>query len=279
MTNNPETLARLKDLLSYRGHSKQYQVVPDFIQKKIDGNEVNYESIQLAWDEPRYNWIKSVLPESIVSEVELGASLGYFSLRLAHDFGCTATGFEPVEVYAEAANLFAEIGELGDQVRFIGHGVTLDTIEDMPDADLLVTLNVLHHAGNVFDAQKVAEVGNWRSYAVEYLSRMAAKYPHMIFQTGNSVKGVAHFPGREAVPFMRDVLKEAGYGVEALGLITDLDSISYKTFGPDQIDDAPVIWCQRNLDTGEVDYYRNDKVVKSLPYGTLQRPLFYCCRR
>jgi len=271
-------LERLDKLLAYGAHSRRYQTIPEFIRQQLADCAKGYVSEQLQWDAPRYEWIDAILPRSVRSVVELGSSLGYFSLRLAEERGLTVVGFEPVREYAEASDLFALLGELQARARFYPRGVGIDDIADLPAMDCLISLNVLHHAGNVYDRDAILRFGSWLAYAEEYLRRAAARFGHMIFQSGNSVSGVAHFPSEAAIDTLVPLLERSGWRVHGIGVVTDLASMHYDSFGRDDLDLVPRIGCRRNSSTGLVDYRVGDSLLGSLAFGTLQRPLFYCVR-
>ncbi len=269
---------RIKTLLTYDQKFRRYQAIPDFLLENLGLNLRNYASEQLAWDEPRYRWIVENLPPDVNSVIELGSSLGYFCLRLAHDQGCSATGYEPVSAYTEVCNLFAEVAGLDSRLKFRDDPAILEYLPNLAPADLLVSLNVMHHAGNVFDREIVEELGGWQNYAVTYLSRLTEIAPHLVIQTGNSAHGVAHFPSEDAVAFTAALLNDAGWHVDAIGVVEDFDNVSYRTYPGAAAADVPRIRCRRNRDTGLVEYRRGDDLVAELPYGTLQRPMFACTR-
>jgi len=275
MTDN---LERLRELLAYDAHSRRYQAIPDFVRDRLGPVAGGYESEQLQWDAPRYAWIDAALPSTLRSSVELGSSLGYFSLRLAHEREFFVSGFEPVADYAEASNLFAALTALGERAQFRPRGIGIEDVAGLPAADCLITLNVLHHAGNVFDRDAVTARGGWHAYAGEFLTRATDRFEHMIFQTGNSVKGEAHFPSEAAIDTLVPLLENSGWRVVRLGVITDFADPEYQSFTASEIDRAPRIGCRRNPETGLVEYRTGGEVVAAFGYGTLQRPLFHCVR-
>lgn len=278
MSNHAELIDSVRSLLEYNAHSRRYQSIPDFITRQIGRAASEYSSEQLAWDEPRYVWIDANLPHDVASAVELGSSLGYFSLNLSHQRNMEVTGYERVQEYARACNLFATIAGIDARARFQAASVGIEDVPKLPRADVLISLNVLHHAGNVFDSQAVAEHGGWVRYATEFLRCSSKKFRYLVFQTGNSVKGVAHFPSFEAVPFISDLLRTSGWIVRSIGIVTDFKSCKYETYEPSNINRLPRIGCHRNPNSGMVEYRENGNLLAELPYGTLQRPLFFCAR-
>jgi len=273
-----DILSRLEELLAYDAHSRRYQAIPDFIVEKLGHVAAGYSSEQLHWDAPRYAWIDQALPNTVRSSVELGSSLGYFSLSLAKERGFAVEGFEPVKDYAEASNLFAALTGLQAQAKFHPRGIGIDDIATLPALDCLITLNVLHHAGNIYDRAAVERRGGWLAYARDYLGRAAERFGHMIFQTGNVVKGDAHFPSEAAIDTLVSLLEASGWQVQSIGVIMNFDDLGYETFDRASLEQIPRIGCRRNPDTGLVEYRVGDSILAALAYGSLQRPLFHCVR-
>ena len=269
---------RIKTLLSYDEKFRRYQAIPEFLLQELNLDLETYSSTQLAWDQPRYDWIVENLPERVGRVTELGSSLGYFCLRLAHDHGLSAVGFEPVSAYTEVCNLFAKVSGLETQLKFRDEPAVLGFLTSLPPADLLVSLNVMHHAGNIFDTEMVEHLGGWRNYALEYLSRLTEVAPHLVLQTGNSAHGIAHFPSEEAVSFTTSLLEDAGWRVDAIGVVENFEHPAYATYTTASMDDIPRFRCRRNPDTGLVEYRVGETLVAELSYGTLQRPMFKCTR-
>jgi len=278
MCRQGEKLERIRALLTYDGHSGHYQAIPEFVATQLGSIAESYSSEQLPWDEPRFAWIDANLPRNVASITELGSNLGYFGLRLSYERNVNVNGFDPVKPYAEIGNLFASLTGIDGRVRFHGKPVGLADIESLPSADAVICLNVLHHAGNLFDLDQVTAHGSWAAYASEFLSRLSVKYNHLIFQTGNSVKGIAYFPSEHAVPVTADLLGNSGWNVNMIGVLTEFSTIRYQSFELDKLKLIPRVRCQRNVISGLVEYYSNGSLLAELPYGALQRPLFYCRR-
>lgn len=269
---------RIKALLAYDEKFRRYQTLPDFLLRDLGLDPQDYTSEQLAWDAPRYDWIVDNLPPGVNRVTELGSSLGYFCLRLAHDQGLSATGYEPVSAYTEVCNLFSDFAGLDDRLTFRDDPAILEFLVNLPAADLLISLNVMHHAGNIFDGEIVNQRGGWRNYALEYLSRLTEKASHLAIQTGNSARGIAHFPSEDAVAFTASLLEDAGWRVNAIGVIENFDDPTYRTYPASAVDEIPRVRCRRNPDTNLVEYRVGDALVAELSYGTLQRPMFMCTR-
>ena len=274
-----KNINRIREILQYDQKFLAYQELPPFIHKFKEINEIKYHCRQLPWDKPRYDWIDTVLPTTVSSAVEVGSSLGYFSLMLAHDRGMHVTGYEPVSQYAELSNIFAQLSRLGNQTNFHGQGILLSDIQHLPKAELFISLNVLHHAGNFYDKDTVSTFENWMQYAQNYLIKISQQFPYLIFQCGNSAPGTTHFEGKETLISLIELLKASNYSVKDIGIIEDPDNIVYSNYNEHNLRYAPRIFCQRNSKTNLVDYFKNEIYIGSYKYGTLQRPIFFCQRK
>ena len=269
---------RIQQILQYQDKFLAYQELPPFFYDLIEKRDISYSSQQLAWDRPRYDWIRKSLPLTIKTAVEVGSSLGYFSLMLSYDLAIKITSFEPVAEYAELSNILAELGGLREKAFFHNTGVTLRDIPKLPSADLHISLNVLHHAGNFYDSEEVESHGSWLKYANAYLTELSHKFPYLIFQCGNSARGNAHFEGGRAIDVLLELLETSGYLVRAVGVIENPSQITYSTYSKDESELAPRISCVRNPKTYLVDYFKNEDYIGSYKYGTLQRPIFFCVK-
>lgn len=272
------TIARLTALLATdAGRFANYQTLPPVAAARLPGlARTSYRQQQLSLDEPRYHWLTQELNVSGMKVLEIGASLGYFALSLAAEHSVQATAYEPVPAYSEACTLLAEICGLARRVTCVNAAVGLDDLEGLPEVDLIIHLNVLHHAGTVYDAKQVRQMGGWEAYVVEYLWRLSTRANHLFLQTGNVSDGDALFPGERTLPHLLDVLRRAGWEVIKVALIDDFENFVYRTFTPAELGDAPVITCWRNSETGLVDYFHEGGVVASLITGLAQRPLWLC---
>lgn len=82
--------------------------------------------------------------------LDLGANLGYFSLRLAEDFDCTVLAVE-----GAYANWLRDVlnRNANERVLAVGRTMTLDdlkTLADVEHFDLTLALSVTHHVGASF---------------------------------------------------------------------------------------------------------------------------------
>jgi len=258
-----------------------YQRIPQpILDQHPELGDLSYQQNQLVLDEERYRWLlENGEIAKGMSVVELGASLGYFSLSLAKSFDANVTAYEPIKEYSQATQLIAEISSIDNQLKTKPFGPCLEDLDGIPESDLHINLNVLHHGGNVFDREKAEELGGWRNYAKTYLSKLATKAKFLFFQTGNVADGVGLFPGLESVPYLKNLLEESGWEVVAVGVNQNLPELNYTTYKGEGMVKAPLYHCARNTETNLVDYFQNDQKVASLETGLAQRPLWFCRRR
>jgi len=276
--DSKDDLVRLSCLLEKNvGRFSNYQVIPGFIREMIPeiGN-TGYQQRQICLDASRYRWLREQYKETGFKAVEIGANLGYFSLRLADDCGAEVTAYEPLSDYAEICRILSSVGKVKEKVSVINREVDFEGLLTLPFSDLMIHLNVLHHAGSSFDLNRVSKRQHWRSHAREYLRRLSEKTSFLFFQTGNMWNGEPLFPGADAVPFTAELLENSNWRVESIGVIDDLETLEYATFMVDEIGEIPRIYCRRNPGSNLVDYYLEGEVIGNFRTGLAQRPLWFC---
>ena len=278
MHNQAAAARELQALLAeqVRDHGN-YQVVPEVVLRHFSAAEQPlYRQEQLALDAPRFTWLRDHLDCTGMVAVEIGANLGYFSIRLADSCGATVHAYEPIAAYAKAVNLMAQVIGLGARVHGHAEPVPLEKVAALPACDLMVSLNVLHHAGRSFATDVVRDENSWREYARRYLSACAGRAKWLFFQTGSTMGGSALFPSADAVPFTAKLLEDSGWSVVQTGVIADFSALTYASFSRAELDRVPRTSCRRDPATGLVAYTRDGKQVAALPTGLAQRPLWLC---
>jgi len=154
--------------------------------------------------------------------------------------------------------------------------VLWDNIEELPQADVLINLNVIHHAGRVFDCDVVTRLGGWAAYAQSYLEKLSHKGRYLFFQTGNTWPAARLFQNTEAPEFLSGILGRSGWRVIDVGIFDKLPELTLSSYSLTMMASIPRIWCQRNTTTDLVDYYHERNLLASFPTGLAQRPLFFC---
>lgn len=265
-------------LLGCDARFSNYQEIPEFIRSLLNVEDTNegYEKDQLSLDGPRYRFLEAHLELRNRRVTEIGSNLGYFGLRLVHEYGCQYVGYEPLFAYSRAADMMAEISGLNDHCRFVPELVGIDSIPALSATDLIIELNVLHHAGAVFDSAEVQQFGGWRGYAVERLGRLRDKGRALLFQTGNVADGEALFPTEEAVEFTYELLSEAGWNPHTVGTVDDLNQMDYVSRPKEARHAARTYVCRRDPKTGLVDYHVEGNHIGSVITGLANRPIWIC---
>ena len=271
-------LEELKDLLGERyGRFSHYQQLPPCVNHKAEHYiSDTYTQSQVSLDAARYDWLlKQVQPKNM-SVVEVGSNLGYFVLRISSEFNAIVEAYEPVSSYAKATLLMAQLCGVNKRVICNARGVLKDELTTLPQSDLIIHLNVLHHAGIEYDCKSLLKIGGWENYAVDYLSLLRENGKRLFLQTGNISSEERLFPMEESIPYMHSLLQKSGWIVKSIGLIEDFEEMKYCTYKNNSLDKIPITKCSRNSVTGLVDYFRHGKLCASLHTGLAARPLWYC---
>jgi len=275
-----EVLRELNELIPQeKKEHYNYQDLASLVQV-LSGEPhlVGYTHEQIPVDQERYQWLKTRIASraGVRSVLEVGGNLGYICLRLVQEIGLRATCLEPIEDYVRISNLLAKGFGLEHLYQSRRAFVLWDNIAELPQADVLINLNVIHHAGRVFDCEVVARLGGWAAYAQSYLEKLAHKGRYLFFQTGNTWPAARLFENTEAPEFLAGILGRGGWRVIDVGIFDKLPELSMSSYPLSEMASIPRIWCQRNTATDLVDYYHERRLLASFPTGLAQRPLFFC---
>lgn len=252
-----------------------YQEIPKFIINNLT-NDINfskYKLNQIRLDSPRYKFLRKNLKIKPNKIIEIGSNIGFFILNLANDYNCIAVGYEPIKNYSKLTNLFASENNLEKFVKSYSQPVPLSKIEKLPKSDLIIELNVLHHAGNYFDKVMLNKLGGWRNYAKKRLKLLKSKTKRLFFQTGNSGKDTL-FASKYSVEFISKLLIESGWKIEAFGTIRNLNKLTYDNGELSDSNSYTNYECKRNKKF--VEYRKNNKFIKSMLTGMASRPIWIC---
>jgi hypothetical protein len=265
-------------LLKVSERFSNYQRLPPFMENAVTaaGYAFEYAPDQLDLDAARFGFLDRGLKLDGLSVAEIGCNLGYFILRLASEYGCRATGFEPIEGFQTCIDRMAVIGEVESSIYVQPRGIGISDIATLSPVDLLIELNVLHHAGAVFDQVAVSELGGWEAYARARLTALALKGDYLLFQAGNSSGDDRLFPSESAGTFMHDMLSASGWEVVRVGSISDLTQLGYADTPGNRPENVMTYECHRNSDSGQVEYMRHGVLCGQLPTGLANRPIWLC---
>lgn len=266
------SIEQFLSLVNSDGKHGFYQLFPPaLINKYQQLKDLPYESVRL--DDKRYDYFTSKLNFEGAKVVDIGANIGYFSFRLATEKDSSVTMFEPYGDHCRAIDQIKELLELDQQVSVLNKGITLDTIDEMPETDILLFFNVLQHAGEDYDKIHVAKVQDWYAYAVEYLKRVRSKTKHMVFQNGYSWLGHKEplCDPKDILPFTKKLLEDAGWVIEHCGMVTNFSQPQYQDVDY-ELTTSPLSSKLKYFEYGI--RYRLGMEVPNLTF--IQRPIYIC---
>jgi hypothetical protein len=234
----------IRDLLQvlYAQDSKHahYQTLPEPL---AHGLGLNFE-INEEWrgDRTRYRSILEWIPdEDGLRILDVGANTGFFSLSLAHDRPrARITACEPNPTHARIIRLLASSGGYTN-LATTEMPASIARLEAFAPQDLVLHLNILHHAGHDFDCGEADSPEAFAGYGIRYLARLAGRTPRLVFQMGYNWGGNKTLPlvGRDdqagKVFFTRMLLERAGWSVEAVAFAragNPSEPIGYERFDP-----------------------------------------------
>jgi hypothetical protein len=190
MTQPDPEIARAQLQALYGKVSKHsaYQTIPDFVSEALG----YAETIQSHWrgDRNRLDYIGGKLtPAAGERWCDFGANTGFFTYTLAHRH--PAARFVAIEANAEHAEFLTAIRQMFaiDNVEVAQRAIALDDLATLSGYDVMLHLNVLHHAGADFDRRYVSGVADFPAYAVAYLSALRAATRTLVFQIGSNLWG------------------------------------------------------------------------------------------
>jgi hypothetical protein len=281
MTFNDQIKNDLKEALSFKGRFSHYQELPPCVLNRL--NEIallfEYQRAQLPLDSSRYSWIVSNLDTNNLNTIDIGANLGYFSIRLASEANANVHAYEALKEYAKSIELFSKVCDIEDKLKVTQQSLNLNDITNLKNVDLTLHLNVLHHAGVFFDNKKVKTTSDWYDYSVEHLRLMSAISEKLVIQIGNMWNDQVLFDSKYSIDYICDLLDKGNWDVKKIGIITNFNDFLYDTYSVSDVDSIPRIAIWRNLSTGFVEYKDNDRIIAELLSGNAQRPIFLCERR
>tara|TARA_B100000768_G_scaffold160613_1_gene160267 strand:- start:288 stop:1067 length:780 start_codon:yes stop_codon:yes gene_type:complete len=243
----------------------------NFVESRTVKNK-NYINL----DEIRFDWIKKIIKSSnkIKSITDIGSNLGYICLKFNECFGTQSVGYEYEKPTFLKAN---KIKSNKKNIKYINKGLNINNLSNIEKTDLLVHLNVLHHAGHMYDKKLIRSKKDWIKYSIKYLNLLTKKSKYLFFQTGNVNFNKNYFENNETFKILPLILKQAGWKVIKVGNIDfSKKKISYKTFNLRDVEKIPNVECKRDKKTNKVIYTRGKKTLFKYQSGFLQRPLFWC---
>lgn len=104
--------------------------------------------------------------------IDLGGNSGYFSLSLIDEgLISQSTVYDTNIRVLEAGEQMASMMGLSKKVRFVEQAVSLNWLRGVDPVDTVIDLNLIHHAGTLYDIDEVREQG-FEAYARAWLSQI-----------------------------------------------------------------------------------------------------------
>jgi hypothetical protein len=161
-----------------------YMQLPDRL-RKLQPRLSDFQQADVFGVRERLDAIVKILNGRDLGKIaDLGGYSGFFSMSLV-DAGLAKAAIV-YDINAEtlrAGQIVAEQMQLQDKVRFVEQPVSLDFVKQMDSVDSVLCLNLLHHAGSLFDNEIVRRDG-WESYANEWLAVLRNKCRFAVLSIG-----------------------------------------------------------------------------------------------
>ncbi len=273
-----QLILNLKNLLEESSDRfSNYQGFPDFIFDKIpEFRDFKYKINQINLDSSRYKWLKESLNNKPNSVLDIGANLGFFSFSLINDLKIKVDLYEPYKAYYDFAKNLCDLLKFKKKMKMFNKCIDLDEISKIQSYDLIINLNILHHAGIFFDNLKFNEFDSWFEYSKTYLKKLRIKSKYLFFQVGNLANGKPIFETKDFFEVLSKLFKLSGWQIENIGIIKNLETMDYINCEIKELETINLFKCRRNKKTNLVDYFSDGKIIKSLPTGFAQRPILLC---
>ena len=210
-------------------------------------------------DKLRFEWVEKLLnhKDKISKMTDIGSNLGYMCIKFNEKFGVKCLGYEYEKpTYNKAKKIINN----KSNIKYLNRGLKISTIKFLDKTDLIVHLNVLHHAGHMYDKKLINNSKDWVKYSTRYLKILSKKSKYLLFQTGNVNYGKNYFSNEETFTLLPKILKNANWKIENIGVINFLKKkLKYETKNLSEIKKFPKITCQRDSNSKKVLYYIKKK--------------------
>lgn len=268
-------LDELKELLITKSKHGNYGMLPPALLK-VDPSLSPYSNSNRL-DQQRYDWFSKKINFEGKKLLDIGANIGYFSLRLATEHNTIITAYEPFEPHARSIELSKRILGLTDnEFTIINKGVSFEEISSLRKVDIILFLNVLQHAGEDYDAEHVRSLVNWREYAVKYLNNLKKVGEYLIFQMGYTWLGhEGRFcEDKDILDYTMKILSDAGWSIVSCGTVVDLHNPTYADY---QLNKSGRN-CPSFVSKWDIININLRKQISGYEYDHrfMQRPLFIC---
>lgn len=284
MRTDPDPLlrARLAELYGEASKHSGYQTMPDFVARALDFQV----EIDQRWrgDQVRLDYVRRMLGMSLGRWCDFGANSGFFALTLAHD--------EPRrEVVALEANphhteLIARVAAACEvrNLEVLNLTLGMQELQAIGQNDVLLHLNVLHHAGKDFDQGSVSAPEEFEEYAAAYLRRLTETTGTIVFQAGTNLWGDKRLPllrrdqHVERVLFWSQLLRSSGWHITDCALAEFAESASPRYVSLPETLRAGLDADPSKAARREIGTWLDELRIDHHPGEFFLRPLFVCSR-
>ena len=275
-----DLISDLKNLYEDLSKHSNYQNIPAFVTKALGYQE----KIDEGWrgDSPRLNYIKRFVQiRKNESWGDFGANTGFFTLSLANQFPSTQfTAIEANKMHSEFISKIASHFRL-DNVTSVHKSIEFDNLLELGSLDVLMHLNVLHHAGHDFDRQYVTGPLDFADYAQAYLKRLRSHTKALIFQMGSNLGGNKRLP---LVEYNNDKAKLALFSTYLLNAGWSICDVAYPTNDSGQIvyqslpdDLLRVVTIGGGItENPDISTWFSELNLNQFPGEFYRRPIFIC---
>lgn len=138
--------------------------------------------INSRYEAERLKFIVNNLDFTNLKVVDIGANTGFFTFELLNFGAKSIVAVEGNLEHSEFIDLSAKyLNE--SRVEVMNRYFNFHD-EDNPTGDVALLLNVLHHAGDDYKANKISNIDNAKVEIIETLQFLSNKFKYMIFQLG-----------------------------------------------------------------------------------------------
>jgi len=237
--------------------------------------KVYLKNNKINLDKLRFDWIKKIIGKNKIKNLtDIGSNLGYMCVNFNKYYNAKCIGYEYEKPTFFRAN---KIKKNLNNIKYINKGLNLKNLTKIKYSDLIIHLNVLHHAGHMYDKKIISDKKDWINYSIKYLKILNKKSKFLFFQTGNVNYNQNYFESKETYKVLPYILNKAGWKINKIGAINfSKKKLTYETYKMSEIKQIPNISCKRNKKGNKVFYYNKTKKIFTHEAGVLQRPLFWC---
>ena len=218
-----ELKKKLDSLYNDNSKHSNYQNIPYFVSETIGYDVIINE--EWRGDSARYKYLLDELEFTNGCQVcDLGANTGFFSLSLSYKFpNVNVTAFEGNKNHVEFMQMIKNYFCIYN-LKIENVYIDFRYLERLSNYDIMLNLNVMHHAGVDFDKTLVS-FDSFKEYAIKYLKKVSTKTNALVLQMGFNYGGDKSVPIVELsddigkMIFIRSICKGTGWTFKKVAYI------------------------------------------------------------